>query len=283
MQIKAELAQLALVDGDVGYNTSKVLTAIRRADVAGGTRLIVFPETTLSGFPTRENVAAVAQPIDGPALSAVCDAARRTGVAVAVGLAERDGERFYNTTVLIDAEGRILLRYRKTHLWASDVGVFTAGDRFEVCAWNGLTVGLLICYDIEFPETGRALARLGAELLIVTNGNMHPYGPVHRRAIAARAMENQVFLAMANRCGSGDQQLHFHGQSALIDPFGETVASAEEEETQLAVQLDLTRLAGSRRHFDYQHDARVALNLRPANGTSGSRAFEIERPEQPGA
>lgn len=252
------------MDGDVEHNTRLVLAAIGRADVLGGTQLVVFPETTLSGFPTRENVTSIAQPIDGPGLGRVRDAARRAAVAVAVGFAERQGERYYNTTVLIDAAGEILLRYRKTHLWASDDGVFTPGDRFEVCRWNGLSVGLLICYDIEFPETARALARLGAELLIVSNGNMDPYGPVHRRAIAARAMENQVFALMANRCGAGDQQLTFPGQSALINPYGEIVRGTEGEPIQLPVQLDLTQLAASRSHYRYLQEARVALALQPA-------------------
>lgn len=252
------------MDGEVERNTRQVLAAIDRADVIGGTQLVVFPETTLSGFPTRENVASIAQPIDGPALGRVRDAARRAAVAVAVGLAERQGERYYNTTVLIDAAGEILLRHRKTHLWASDDGVFTPGDRFEVCRWNGLSVGLLICYDIEFPETARALARLGAELLIVTNGNMDPYGPVHRRAIAARTMENQVFALMANRCGAGDQQLTFPGQSALINPYGEIIQGTEAEPVQLQVQLDLTQLGASRRNYRYLQEARVALALQVA-------------------
>src|SRR5471030_1273893 len=120
--MQAELAQLALIDGGVEHNTRKVVETIGRADVAGGTKLIVFPEAALSGFPTRENVADVAQPLDGRALTAVRDAARRAGVSVAVGLAEREGARFYNTTVLVDDKGEIALRYRKTHLWASDVG-----------------------------------------------------------------------------------------------------------------------------------------------------------------
>ena len=85
--MQVELAQLSLIDGDVAHNTRKVVETIGRADVAGGTKLVVFPETTLSGFPTRENIADVAQPIHGPALSLVRDTARRTGVAVAVGLA----------------------------------------------------------------------------------------------------------------------------------------------------------------------------------------------------
>lgn len=267
---------MALVDGDLEHNLHKVLEAIGRADVAGGTQLIVFPETTLSGFPTRENIASIAEPLDGPALGRVREAARRAGLAVAVGFAERDGAKFYNTTVLVDAAGAIALRYRKTHLWSSDEGVFTPGDRFEVCHWNGMTVGLLICFDIEFPETARALARLGAQLLIVTNGNMDPYGPVHQRAIAARAMENQVFALMANRCGRGDQQLSFPGQSALVDPSGEFLVVAGAAETQLAVQLDPSRLESSRRHYQYLHEARVALQLQPVTSPPGTAALLIE-------
>ena len=274
--MQAELAQLALVDGDIGHNTRKVIDTIGRADVAGGTKLIVFPEATLSGFPTRENVADVAQSLDGPALTSVRDAARRAGVSVAVGLAEREGARFYNTTVLVDDKGEIALRYRKTHLWASDVGVFTPGDRFETCLWNGLTVGLLICYDIEFPETARAVAALDADLLIVTNGNMDPFGPVHRRAITARAMENQMFALMVNRCGTGDDNLTFPGESALVDPFGEIVAAAGAQETLLGVDIDFKRLEASREHYRYLNDARVPLGLTPIDNANGSRALVIE-------
>ena len=274
--MQAELAQLALVDGDVGHNTRKVIETIGRADVAGGTKLIVFPEATLSGFPTRENIADVAQSLDGPALTSVRDAARRAGVSVAVGLAEREGARFYNTTVLVDDKGEIALRYRKTHLWASDVGVFTPGDRFETCLWNGITVGLLICYDIEFPETARAVAALDADLLIVTNGNMDPFGPVHRRAITARAMENQMFALMVNRCGTGDDNLTFPGESALVDPFGEIVTAAGAQETLLGVDIDFKRLEASREHYRYLNDARVPLGLTPIDNANGSRTLVIE-------
>ena len=273
--MQVELAQLALVDGDVAHNTRKVIDTIRRVDVAGGTKLVVFPETTLSGFPTRDNVADVAQTLDGPALSAVRDAARQKGVAVAVGLAERDGGRFYNSTVLVDDQGDLVLRYRKTHLWASDVGVFTPGDRFVTCPWNGLTVGLLICYDIEFPETARAIGALDADLLIVTNGNMDPFGPVHRRAIAARAMENQMFALMVNRCGSGDDDLTFAGQSALVDPFGESRLELGRDEAVVQTSLDLTRLEASREHYSYLHDARVTLGLAPIEEPNGRRALMI--------
>ena len=179
--MQLELAQIPIQDGAIDTNVQRVLDVIaKRAD---GTDLIVFPETTLSGFPTRDTVADIAQPLDGAALTRVRNAARVARVAVAVGLAERDGNRFYNTTVLIDAQGELALRYRKTHLWASDVGVFEPGDRYEVCSFKGMTVGMLICYDIEFPETARAVASLGADLLLVTNGNMDPFGPVDRKSV----------------------------------------------------------------------------------------------------
>jgi len=151
--MQLELAQIPIQDGATEPNVQRVLDVIAKREA--GTDLIVFPETTLSGFPTRDTVADVAQPLDGAALTRVRNAARAARVAVAVGLAERDGSRFYNTTVLIDEQGELALRYRKTHLWASDVGVFEPGDRYEVCSFKGMTVGMLICYDIEFPETAR--------------------------------------------------------------------------------------------------------------------------------
>ncbi|NIE68571.1 carbon-nitrogen hydrolase family protein [Burkholderia sp. Ax-1719] len=271
--MQLELAQIPLIDGNVASNLARTLEVIgqRRA----GTDLMVFPEATLTGFPTRENVRDIAETLSGPSLSAVRDAARAASMAVAVGLAERDGERFYNTTVLIDERGDIALRYRKTHLWATDVGVFTPGERFEVCEFKGMTVGLLICYDIEFPESARAVGSLGAEMLVVTNGNMDPFGPVHRRAIVARAQENQMFAALVNRIGDGDDNLTFPGESALVSPFGDVLAELKNEDAVLPVTADRALLAQSREHYSYLHDARIALNLVDENDAQGRRSLNI--------
>lgn len=271
--MQLELAQIPVVDGAVAPNLARVLdaTAKRRE----GSDLIVFPEATLTGFPTRENVRDLAETLEGPSLSRVRDAARAANVAVAVGLAEREGDRFYNTTVLIDERGDIALRYRKTHLWATDVGVFTPGDRYEVCEFKGMTVGLLICYDIEFPETARAVASLGAEMLVVTNGNMDPFGPVHRRAIVARAMENQMFAALVNRTGDGDDNLTFPGETALVSPFGDVLCELKDEDAVLHATVDRALLAQSREHYSYLHDARIALDLVDENDAQGRRSLNI--------
>ncbi|MCC8166088.1 MAG: carbon-nitrogen hydrolase family protein [Planctomycetes bacterium] len=264
--MRIELAQIAIRDGVKEPNLEKVLDYIGKADTAGGTDLVVFPESTLCGFPSADKVAGVAEPWDGPGISAVRSAAKQRGVAVAVGYAEAADGAFYNTSTLIDKDGDVVLQYRKTHLWPTDKGVVAAGNRLPTAMWKGRRVGLIICYDIEFPETARALARQGAELLIVTDGNMDPLGPVHSRALAARAMENQMFVVMTNRTGTGASGMTFPGESTLVDPMGNTVAVAGKDEGVLAVEIDWTLLKKSREQYDYLRDARIQYSLRDHDG-----------------
>lgn len=266
--MKIELMQLAGRDGDTAYNLRRALEAI--ATCAADTDLLVFPETHLMGFVAGEQLAEVAQPLDGPALRAIQQAARERDVSVVIGLVESDASVHYNTSVLVTPEG-IALRYRKTHLWPSERGDITPGDRFVTALWKGIRVGILICYDIELPETARALAQLGAELIIVTNGNMDPYGPVHRTAIMARAQENQVFSVMVNRVGAGDDGLVFAGGSAAIDPFGRPLFEAGRDESRQVVTLDLTQLEAARADYHYLNDRRLHLTGESVQHADGRR------------
>ncbi|EIK94686.1 carbon-nitrogen family hydrolase [Pseudomonas sp. M47T1] len=272
--MKVELAQLAGKDNATAYNLERALAAI--AACAEDTRLLVFPETHLMGFPSAQTVASVAEPLDGATVRAIEQAARERDIAVVIGVAENHLGHFYNTTLLITPEG-IALKYRKTHLWASDRGVFSAGDRYATALWQGVRVGLLICYDIEFPESARALAQLGAELLIVTNGNMDPYGPTHRTAIMARAQENQAFALMVNRVGAGDGGLVFAGGSALVDPFGSLLQEAGRDECQFSVELDLEQLQAARKDYRYLDDQRLRLPGEVIEHASGLRELIIPR------
>ncbi|WP_285960938.1 carbon-nitrogen hydrolase family protein [Pseudomonas tohonis] len=270
--MKVELVQLAGRDGDTAHNLARALEAI--AACAIDTDLVVFPETHLMGFPTAENIAAVAEPLDGPTVQAVQRAARERDVAVAIGIAENDAGTYYNTTLLITPEG-IALTYRKTHLWASDRGIFTPGDRYATCLYKGVRVGLLICFDIEFPESARALGQLGAELIIVTNGNMDPYGPTHRTAIMGRAMENQAFAVMVNRVGEGDGDLVFAGGSAVVDPFGRLLLEAGREECRQIIELDLGQIAAARSDYRYLDDRRMVLPGEMREHADGRRELLI--------
>ncbi|MDP9584192.1 UNVERIFIED_ORG: (R)-amidase [Burkholderia contaminans] len=254
---RIRIVQSALRDGDVTGNLAKALAIIAAA--RGATDLVVFSETYSSGFPTPDDVARLAEPLDGPSVTAVRDAARDAAVAVAFGFPERDGSRFFNTALLIDANGDVLLRYRKTHLYESDLGVFEAGDAFPVCTWHGMQVGLLICFDLEFPETARALAHAGAELIVILDGMMNPYGDVHRRMIPVRALENQLYVAMANRVGAGDRYT-FSGTSLVAAPDGTCVAVAPgDREAIVDVTLDPAAIRDARAAFRYVDLAAVPL------------------------
>lgn len=273
--MKIELVQLRGRDGDTAYNLERTLQAITTC--AADTDLLVFPETQLMGFASVQQLASVAEPLSGPSLQAVQRAARERDVAVVVGLAEVDAGRFYNTSVLVTPEG-VALSYRKTHLWPSERGVFQPGDRYATALWKGVRVGLLICYDIELPESARALGQLGAQLMLVTNGNMDPYGPVHRTAIMARAQENHAFAVMVNRVGEGDEGLVFAGGSAAIDPLGRVLFEAGRTECRQVVTLDLDLLHSARRDYDYLSDRRLLLAGEQVEHADGRRELLIPAP-----
>ena len=270
--MKIELVQLDGRDGDTAYNLQRTLQAI--ATCAVDTDLLIFPETQLMGFASAQQLAKVAEPLHGPSVQAVQRACRERDVSVVVGMAENDAGTFYNTSLLITPQG-IALTYRKTHLWPSERGLFQPGDRYATAVWNGVRVGLLICYDIELPESARALGQLGAELILVTNGNMDPYGPVHRTAIMARAQENQAFAVMVNRVGEGDEGLVFAGGSAAIDPFGRTLFEAGREECRQVVELDLDLLRTARHEYDYLNDRRLHLTGEQVEHADGRRELLI--------
>ncbi|MBF8779795.1 carbon-nitrogen hydrolase family protein [Pseudomonas fulva] len=272
--MKVELIQLAGRDGDTAYNLERTLEAIHGC--APDADLVVFPETHLMGFPTEQNIAHIAEPLDGPTLTAVAQAAKDRHVGVVVGLAEAGEEgRFYNTTVLVTPDG-IALKYRKTHLWSSDKGIFTPGDRYATALFKGVRVGLLICFDIEFPETARALGQLGADLILVTNGNMDPYGPTHRTAISARAMENQAYAVMVNRVGPGDGGLLFAGGSAVVDPYGQMLCEAGREPCQMGLVIDMSRVPQARKEYSYLAERRFALPGQLIEHANGLRELLIE-------
>jgi (R)-amidase len=270
--MKIEIVQLAGRDGDTAYNVNRAVQAI--AACAADTDVVLFPEAQLTGFTDTDGVAALAEPLDGPSVRAIHAAARERNVAVVAGLIERDGEQFYNTTVFVTPDG-VALKYRKTHLWVSEHGVVLPGDRYATIEWRGVRFGILICYDIEFAESARALAELGAQLLLVTNGNMEPYGHVHRTAITARAQENQVFAVMANRVGAGEDDLTFAGGSAAVDPFGRVIFEAGRDESRHAVELDFRQLAAAREVYDYRADQRFPFPGDRVEGAGGLRELLI--------
>jgi (R)-amidase len=261
------LAQMPIADAQVDVNLSNMLLMIRNAPI--DTDLIVFPETTLSGFPTKDEVGTVGLTTRGKPIRLIQEAARNSNTAIAFGFCEVADGRAYNTAMLVDRSGRIALKYRKTHLWPdTDWGVFDAGSQYTVCEIASLRVGVLICYDIEFPETARSLALLDADLILVLDGNMDPYGPVHRRAVISRAMENQCFAVLVNRIGEG-KGLSFPGESVAVDPFGNVLVESIDGHPVRAT-LERGLIEESRKNYRYLRDRRATpLGIERATSEDG--------------
>ena len=204
------------------------LELLRRRALAAaeaGADLAIFPEMFLTGYNIGDAVFKLAEPVDGPSAGKAADIARTAGVALLYGYPERDGDTVYNSALLIGRDGAPLANYRKTHLYGSEEKrLFAPGDSLMLAELDGLKIGILICYDVEFPEAvRRALA--GAELIAVPTALIRPFDIVARTLVPARAFENQVYVAYAGMCRS-EAGLGYCGLSCIVGPDGQDLARA---------------------------------------------------------
>jgi omega-amidase len=249
--MKIAAAQISCAPGDLQANLAKVADFSARARKAG-TQLIVFPEMVDTGYsmPAIQKHATSWSEGAVPKLQAV---AKELSLAIVAGVSDRDGSRIYNGQVFIDMHGKVIGKYRKTHLVTAapldERPYVTAGDAFTSCEIDKFNVGLTICYDLRFPEVCRALA-VEQQVNVFVNSSAWPFPRVeHLRILAlARAIENQSYLILANRVGT-DDGVTFCGTSAIIDPYGAIVAAASidrEELIQAEISEDVIKSVRSR-------------------------------------
>jgi len=257
--MRTALLQSSGRPGSVAENL-KVLDAAAGRAAAAGAALLAAPEMFLTGYAIGDDIDRLAEPADGDSADAIADTAARHGLAIAYGYPERDGEEVFNSAQLISAGGDRLANYRKTHLFGGfERDHFTPGEQPVVQAQlDGLTVGLMICYDVEFPENVRAHALAGTDLLLVPTANMHPFELVAESLVPVRAWENQMYVAYANRAGQ-EGEFEFFGLSALAGPDGVVRARAGRGEELVLADADPALLAASREANPYLEDRRPGL------------------------
>ncbi|MEE1789294.1 carbon-nitrogen hydrolase family protein [Streptomyces sp. BE308] len=257
--LRTALLQSSGRPGAVAENLKVLDEAAGRA-AAAGARLLAGPEMFLTGYAIGDAVPRLAEPADGPGAQAVADIARRHGLAVLYGYPERAGELIFNAAQLIGPDGTPLANYRKTHLFGGfEQEWFTPGERTVVQAeLDGVRVGLLICYDVEFPENVRAHALAGTDLLLVPTAQMHPFQFVAESVVPVRAFESQMYVAYVNRTGP-EGEFEFVGLSCLAGPDGTVRARAGRGEELLVSDVDPAFLNASRAANPYLHDRRPGL------------------------
>ena len=246
------------VCGDTRANLA-VIERVARDAAARGADLVVFPELFTTGYNLGPTLRELAEPIDGPTVRALRATAGAAKIAILCGWPEYDQGRIFNAAVLVGGDGTLVANHRKLHLFgAMEAAVFATGQDLTIAEVGGVRLGVLICYDVEFPESVRTLALRGAELVAVPTALMTPYSEVARLIVPARAAENQLFVAYANRTGrEGD--LTYLGLSCICDPDGNDLARAWEDEGLLVADLDHVAMAATRSAQSYLHDRRPEL------------------------
>ncbi len=222
--------------GRTDLNLAAMEEWVVRAAEAGA-ELVLFPECALQGivFETEEDALRVSEPLDGPHVSAVASLSERYDVGVVFGFIETVSEGVSNSTLTALPGGERYV-YRKTHL--TELGA----DRFvcrgtamsDVIEFRGLRFGVIICYDIRFPEATRQLALAGADAVLMATNSPIGYEGTYDHAARTRAWENRIWMVVANRIGT-EVDTTFIGRSLVVDPFGTVVAQAGGDAEELLV------------------------------------------------
>ncbi len=247
--MKIAAVQIDIALGQVETNLTKIEKRLAEA-AAGGAKLVVFPECAVTGYcyETLSEALPHSDEIPGRTSERLTLACREANVFAVVGMLERDGDAIYNACVLVGPDG-LVGKYRKIHLPGLGVDkLVTPGDvRWHVHEAGGAKVGMHICYDSAFPESARSMALDGAEILALPTNFPPGAECLCMSVLPARAMENCVYMAAANRVGT-ERGFTFIGQSKICGPDGELLALAPaDEEAIIYADVDLERARNKRR------------------------------------
>ncbi|MFF2482220.1 carbon-nitrogen family hydrolase [Paenibacillus sp. NPDC058071] len=260
-QLRVALLQMHIEAGYPEQNFSKLAAMLEEAAAhPQKPDVLVFPEMWNTGYALTE-INELADREGERTRAFVADFARKHRINVIAGsIAESKEGGVFNTIYAFDREGNPIGQYSKIHLFRlmDEEKYLAAGDKPGSAVIEGEQAGMMICYDIRFPELARKLALDGAKLLFVPAEWPHPRLHHWRTLLMARAIENQMYVIACNRSGTSGNT-SFFGHSMVIDPWGEIVAEAGEEETILYADIDLSLVDSVRGKIPVFEDRRPSL------------------------
>lgn len=249
--LKIALAQMAVAHGEVAPNLATIRRMTQEAAEAGA-QIVCFPELAQCGFYMKKEVLrSLAEPIEGPFVTALRTLAAEHRIHLLCGYAEApNGEEvLYNSCVLIDDEGEILENMRKIYLWGREKQRFAPGHRLPVVNTRLGRLGILNCYDAEYPETFRIEALKGAEVVLVGANWSFTGQSRWELQLSCNALCNLLFVAGVN---IADQ--YCCGHSRVVAPDGHVIQTAANEETLLVTTIDLNEIDTQREKIPYMTD-----------------------------
>ena len=238
--MKVSCLQMHMELGNPSENFLHAKQMIRRA-VKEHPDVLVLPETWNTGFFPKTGLAELSSHDLAEVKEHIGGLAMEYGVNIVAGsVSNLRGGKIFNTAAVFDRKGACIAEYDKMHLFTpmGEDGFYTRGDHLCVFSLDGIKCGVIICYDLRFPELTRRLSLDGIEMLFVVS--QWPEERIaHLRCLtAARAIENQIFVVNCNSCSSADGTV-YGGKSAVIDPLGRTLALAGETEEILSAECDM--------------------------------------------
>jgi predicted amidohydrolase len=241
-------------DRPKGKKLEYVLGLINQAPVSD---LILLPEIWPCGYFSFDRYRAESEPLDGPTVAALRKKAIERECHILMGsLVERDGENLFNTSLLLNPQGRIMAQYRKIHLFgyqSEEKRILTPGKEVVVVETPWGMAGISTCYDLRFPEFYRRMVDRGATLFLVPSA----WPSVRLEAWAlfnrARAHENLAYLFSCN-CAGSNAGKHYAGHSMIIDPLGKVIAEGGEGECFVSAEVDPDLVFSVRKDFSALDD-----------------------------
>ncbi len=229
MPFKIAVAQIDPKIGDIEHNRERIAHYLGEAARAGA-KLVVFPECALSGyvFNSVEEAMPFTETVPGETTAMVCELCRKYDVYAVVGLLEREDSTVYNSAFVAGPHG-LVSNYRKCHLPILGIDRFVAkGDELPIVDLPFARIGVIICYDLRFPEATRTLALHGIDVLIVPTNWPEGAESSPEFLTRARAWENRIYLAACNRVGV-EEGTRFIGRSQIVSPDATFLAAADGE------------------------------------------------------
>ncbi len=258
--MKISCLQMNMELGHPDENFARAEQLIQDA-VKGAPDVVVLPETWNTGFFPRENLEKMCCRDGEEVKSRIGGLAKQYGVNVVAGSVSniRDG-RVFNTAMVFDRNGSCIGEYDKTHLFTpmGEDAYYTGGQHLCSFTLDGVKCGIIICYDVRFPELTRHLALEGMDMLFVVS--QWPRERIfHLRSLTtARAIENQMFVVCCNSCGTAGKTV-YGGNSAIMDPLGKTIALGGEGEEIITAACDMQILSDIRGSIPVFSDRRPEL------------------------
>lgn len=246
---------------DVRDNYARVQELIYNTVKKENTDVVVLPETWSTGYYPQNDLMSFCE-ADGAEIKKTFSlVARNLNVNIVAGsIANNKNGRVYNTSYVFNRNGDIVGEYDKTHLFTpmNEHKFFEYGNKVTTFSLDGYKCAVIICYDIRFPELVRSLALEDIEMLFVVS--QWPEKRIeHLKTLSrARAIENQMFVAVCNSCGCVEK-VQFGGNSMIIDPWGNVLASAGEAEETITADCDFGRIEEIRNSINVFNDRKPEL------------------------